>query len=289
MTVSDKGKEILRALTKLEKTSVLSINELRVVLALERIVARIEAHKVLRDKLIFKGGFVLLKIMGSQRFTRDLDALADDMPRYEVSKLVEDALSVDLDDGLYFAKHEIDEFIDQGQYGGFRIKIPFQIGSLPTETHKLKKLSRVHLDIGFGDVISGRAKWSKLVPLIDEETAVPWKVYPIESIYAEKLETLISRGSANSRAKDFYDLVIIFDEAKKRKSLVSAIQKTFSNRGTKLPKSFEAFFNSLDFSIIQRSWGSVELTNDKMTFETCKLRLVVILKVIDGLFLTSLL
>ena len=80
MSQDDKSKYTLRELSRLAKVSTLSINELRVVLALERVVARIEAHKGLRDKLVFKGGFVLLKSFGNQRFTRDLDALAQDIP-----------------------------------------------------------------------------------------------------------------------------------------------------------------------------------------------------------------
>ncbi len=82
MKMSERSKEVLHALAKRAKESALSINELRVVLALERVVARIEAHKVLREKLIFKGGFVLLKTFDNQRFTRDLDALAADMPNW---------------------------------------------------------------------------------------------------------------------------------------------------------------------------------------------------------------
>ena len=85
MTESDKSQEVLRALSALAKSSRLSINELRIILALERIVARIEAHEILREKLIFKGGFVLYKIFESERFTRDLDALARELPRQDLS------------------------------------------------------------------------------------------------------------------------------------------------------------------------------------------------------------
>lgn len=152
MILSERSKEVLRALTKLSKTSALSINELRVVLALERLVARIEAHRILRDKLIFKGGFVLLKTFDSQRFTRDLDALAADMPKQKLLLQVKEALSVDLDDGLYFAEPDLEDLVDQGQYGGYRVRIPFQIGPLPADSHKLKKLSRVHIDVGLYEV-----------------------------------------------------------------------------------------------------------------------------------------
>jgi len=65
--VSDNGKTklVLRRVARLAKTSSLSINELRIVVALERIVARLETHKKLRDALVFKGGFLLLKALDS--------------------------------------------------------------------------------------------------------------------------------------------------------------------------------------------------------------------------------
>jgi hypothetical protein len=283
VTMSEKSKDVLRALAKLSKVSVLSINELRVVLALERVVARIEAHKVLREKLIFKGGFVLLKSFDSQRFTRDLDALASDMPKAKLLSQVKEALDVDLDDGLYFAEPEMENLIDQGQYGGYRVRVPFQIGPLPADAHKIKKLSRVHLDVGFGDVILGKPKRTKMAPVIQAERAVSWKVYPIESIYAEKLETLVSRASANSRAKDLFDLVILFDQVKASTKLGSAIRKTFSNRETELPVSFSGFFETLDLTILERSWGSVELSGGKMTFANCKRSLASVLKGVDAI------
>lgn len=283
MSVADKSKEVLRALAKLSKVSALSINELRVVLALERIVARIEAHAALREGLIFKGGFVLLKSFGSQRFTRDLDALAADMPKQKLLSQVKEALSIDLDDGLYFATPEMEDLVDQGRYGGYRLKIPFQIGPLPSELHKLRKLSRVHLDVGFGDVILGKVIRSKLAPAIEGEKPISWRIYPIESIYAEKLETLVSRGSVNSRAKDLFDLVLLFDVVRSRPRLSTAIRKTFLNRNTELPVSFSEFFKTLDLTILERSWGSVELSSGKMTFASCKRRLREVLKGIDSL------
>ena len=283
MNLSERSKEVLRALARLAKESALSINEIRIVLALERVVARIEAHKVLREKLIFKGGFVLLKTFDSQRFTRDLDALAADMPKQKLLSQVKEALSIDLDDGVYFAESEMEDLVDQGQYGGYRVRIPFQIGPLPTDPHKIKKLSRVHLDVGFGDVILGKPKRTKLAPAIEGEKPVSWKIYPIESIYAEKLETLVSRGSANSRAKDLFDLVVLFDKVKTRARLSTAINQTFTNRKTELPASFAAFFKNLDLTILERSWGSVELSGAKMTFATCNRRLVSVLKGVDSI------
>lgn len=88
MSSNEKRKEVLRELKKLSQSSPLSINELRVILALERIIARVEVKKELKDKLIFKGGFVLLKTLLSNRFTRDLDALAHEIDKENVVPLI---------------------------------------------------------------------------------------------------------------------------------------------------------------------------------------------------------
>lgn len=249
-----------------------------------RVLARIEAHRQLRERLVFKGGFVLLKSLGSQRFTRDLDALAQDIPKQRLLSYLTEALAIDLNDGLYFGDVAVEDLIDQGQYGGYRIKIPFQIGPLPKEARKLNKLSRIHVDVGFGDVILGKPKVAKVNSIVEGEAPLSWRIYPLESIFAEKLETLVSRGSGNSRAKDLFDLVILFEEVKGRKVLKGAIKKTFSNRATDMPTSFAEFFASLDLTVLERAWGSVELTGGNMSFSTCQRRLRGVLRGIDRLF-----
>ena len=119
--------------------------------------------------------------------------------------------------------------------------------------------------------------------IVEGEAPLSWRIYPLESIFAEKLETLVSRGSANSRAKDLFDLVILFNEVKERRGLKGAIKKTFSNRGTEMPTSLAEFFARLDLTILERSWGSVELTGGKMSFASCQRRLRSVLRGIDKL------
>lgn len=280
----EKTKAVLRALKQLSKESELSINELRVLLALERLAARLEAHKTLREKLIFKGGFVLMRAYNSNRFTRDLDALAVETPKEVLVALVQEAVSQNLADSLFYGELEIQDLIDQGRYGGYRIKIPFQIGSFPTEPNKIKKLSRIHLDIGFGDVITTNNSRTELKPLLSEQESFSWKIYPLETIFAEKLETLVSRASANSRGKDLYDISIIFEQVKNSKTLLPSIKETFTNRETVLPESFLDFFNTLDLTILRNSWGAVDLQGEDMSFEECIDKLGLVLKYLDDFY-----
>ena len=81
----------------------------------------------------------------SERFTRDLDALAADISKDELQYLVSEAIKQDLNDGLFYGDVEVEDLVDQGQYGGCRFKLPFQIGALPLDSHKMTKLSRIHL------------------------------------------------------------------------------------------------------------------------------------------------
>lgn len=80
----------LNKLAKTTKTH--SVIDLRMVLALERVIARVEKHKILSKHFVFKGGFVLLKTTNSDRFTRDVDTLAIGLSRKQVPKLMEEAL-----------------------------------------------------------------------------------------------------------------------------------------------------------------------------------------------------
>jgi hypothetical protein len=79
----------------------------------------------------------------------------------------------------------------------------FQIGDAPSED-KIKKLSRVHFDIGIGDFIPDDLPKSLSKLVSDKNNFLSWKVYPPEYIFSEKLQTLVARGEAMSRARDIY-------------------------------------------------------------------------------------
>lgn len=161
------GPKIMESLKKLATSSKgNSINELRLILALERAIARIENHPKLSDHIVFKGGFVLLKTLKTGRFTRDVDALAVGLSRKQVPKLIEDALSADLEDGFWFGNVTTEDLKDQGPYGGYRFTAAYQIGEVPPSgSSKIKRYSRIHLDVGFGDPVETLPK-KQLMPSI---------------------------------------------------------------------------------------------------------------------------
>ena len=252
-----KAKLIKKKLIEFSKSSAnLSINELRIILALERVAARITNHSKLKDHLIFKGGFVMLKAYESGR-----DALGVGLDKKSVSDFVLDALKVDLDDGLWFGDIKVEDLEEQGEYGALRFNSAFQIGS--PDFNKIDKLSRIHFDIGFGDQISKENLSISTKSVLSEQMAVlEWRVYPPEYILSEKLQTLVSRKSANSRAKDIYDLSLLFKMCKDDSKTLKAIKKTFQNRDTNLPSSFREFVKALDTTLLKSSWKSVMLQTD---------------------------
>lgn len=264
-----RGEQVAEALKKLAKNSKShSINDLRTVIALERAVARLENHPKLSSHLVFKGGFVLFKTTDSVRFTRDVDALALGVSRKSVPEMVERALKIDLDDGLWFGDLQVTDLKDQGPYGGYTFNCAFQIGE-PNNVDKeiIKRFSRIHIDVGFGDALEKIPKKKTTPSILPGGKPVSWSVYPLENIFAEKLETLFSRGSANSRAKDVYDMTLIFDVCKDKEALRKAIEGTFKNRETLMPESFEKSARGFDVSIMRGAWPSVEISDVNQEFD----------------------
>ena len=85
----EKAKNLLRTIRALAQSNKrFNINEIRVIVALERAVARLQYHKELAEHLVFKGGFVLLKMFDSERFTRDADALAVSISKQKLKEMI---------------------------------------------------------------------------------------------------------------------------------------------------------------------------------------------------------
>jgi predicted nucleotidyltransferase component of viral defense system len=266
MSRTAQGNNVAEALKLLAKSGHKSFNDLRLLVALERAIARLERHPRLSEHLIFKGGFVLLKTTDTRRFTRDVDALAIGISRSSIVGMIEHALQLDLDDGLWFGDFEVTDLKDQGPYGGYTFNCAFQIGDPPEEESKRKRLSRLHLDVGFGDAIQAMTEKQPMKSLLPESKPVSWSIYPLEYIFAEKLDALFSRASANSRAKDVYDMPLIFPKCDLAK-LRTAITQTFQKRETPIPDSFAATAATFNISVMERSWDSVDLPDGSITFE----------------------
>ena len=106
----------------------------------------------------------------------------------------------------------------------------------------------------------------------------------MEYIIAEKVQTLFDRGSANSRAKDIHDLVYLFPRCQNREALLSAIKKTFENRGTAIPESCVKQAGQFDKTILKAAWPGVAALDKKVVFDTAWETLIKHLRDLDGRF-----
>lgn len=217
-------------------------------LLLERFLSRLGQSDYV-DKLIFKGGFLLAYMMKIGRETVDLDFLLNRMKgeEKELPKVCKEIAAISCDDGFSFSFAKI-ELLSQPHmnYPGFRI-------TLNAEFAKMK--DKIHIDIGIGDTVHPEPYEIKLIqykgkPFFEGSTSL--LVYPPETIFAEKLETVLSKGARNSRMKDYHDLYLLscsrlIDPVK----LGNAISDTFENRKASLTL---IQFDPTELKLLQKLW-----------------------------------
>lgn len=231
---------------------------------IERMIARILTTP-LKDELIFKGGYVGLRVYESQRYTVDLDAVIKSIKNKKQLNSLQKAIESDIGDGVWFKLENEEELPLQTYAGG--IKQIYRVG-LGERPEKISKASVVHFDIGFDDAIIPAPKNVKISSILGNEE-ISWKVYPIETIIAEKLHAFIFRDGGSSRAKDLYDLSFYVPKAKE-KTLKKAIQACFKQRKTELPKSIFETMKFYDFFLVEKSWNKVtSVVSEKIDFESC--------------------
>lgn len=232
-------------------------NSLAVEFAIERLVTRLQADTTLAKHLIFKGGFVLLKAYDSNRATIDLDASIQGVAIEDAESKAATVIMQDWQDGLWMGAIAAEDLRHQTEYAGRRLTIRFSFGKPQTDASRLGKLI---LDIGVADKITPGPIHSKIQPLLGGEP-ISWKIYPVETIAAEKLHALVAHGSQNSRVKDIYDLVLLIPKCRDRTILKKAIERTFEHRQTEIPPSFSGYWRTLDKTVLKRSSGAIHAAN----------------------------
>lgn len=223
-------------------------NDVWQIIVLERWLARLasSSHK---KHLIFKGGLCLTQYIELHRVTRDLDFLVRgiDANLDTVREAVTSISTLDLKDGFRFSEVTVKTLEHEHMnYPGFGVSAVAKLG-----TTKVK----FFIDLGVGDVVRPRNLTIHLsanddAPLFEKEIAL-W-AYPIEVIFAEKFETAISRGDANSRMKDYLDMILLLRSLEMdSKNLKNSIAATFENRKTRL---MELKFSQAAGETLQGRW-----------------------------------
>ena len=195
----------------------------------ERILERISKSSY-RGKIILKGGLLLTSIIGDdERTTKDMDATLKGIPltKNEVEKVFNEILNMDIDDEVLFKIISIKDIRLENEYGGFRLNILSKLDNNKTY---------ITVELTTGDVITPREiKYN--YNSIFEDKKIPIMSYTLETILAEKFQTVVNRGLLNTRLKDFYDIYILVNTKMSelsKENLINAIKNTFKRRKTLL-------------------------------------------------------
>ena len=184
------------------------------------------------DKFVFKGGFFLSTSLGiNLRSTMDIDFLLRKMnlTMENIVNVLKEVSLIDIGDNVTFEYQNINEIRRDDEYGGYNIVL---LGKL----ENIKET--ISIDVATGDPITPSAMDYRYKCLFDEEI-LSFKAYNFETILAEKLQTILFRGIANSRSKDFYDIFIIYKlrwNDIDTKVLKEAFVNTCNYRGTVFAK-----------------------------------------------------
>lgn len=193
----------------------------------EHVLMRLEKSEY-KDNIILKGGVLLSSIIGNDlRTTKDIDATLKGLPLTieMVEEIFKEILSIDIKDNVYFELVSIKDIRITDEYGGFRLNIKGTFYKIRTN---------FFIEITTGDIITPREIKYKYSSIF-EDKKINIMAYTIETIIAEKFESIISKNITTTRAKDFYDLYILIDNHKDEIDngvLKIAVINTFNKRNT---------------------------------------------------------
>lgn len=222
----------------------------------EHVLMRLEKSKY-KDNIILKGGVLLSSIIGSDmRTTKDIDATLKSIPLNEESirNIFEEILSIDINDDFIFKIENIKDIRLEDEYGGYRINVYGEFDKLKTH---------FFIEVTTGDIITPREIKYKYNSIFEDKT-IDIMAYTIETIIAEKLESIISKNITTTRAKDFYDMYVIVNnhiDKVDKNILIKAIKRTFKHRNT----NFNIEYLNDMFAIIKNSIVLKELFDNYST------------------------
>lgn len=221
----------------------------------DRFMERLVTSKY-KNNFILKGGFYLSKLFGiDNRSTIDIDTAIQntELDKKNIKNIINEILNIDTNDNVIFLLEEITSIREEDEYGGLRVTVIFKLDNIK---------DKFHIDIATGDPIYPGPKYYNYQTLINNKE---YKVltYSIETILAEKIETILSKLEKSSRMKDYYDIYMIYKfefERINKNNLKITIEKTFKKRNfNQNPiKNIEIIKSS---EILKIKWKSYTLKN----------------------------
>lgn len=197
---------------------------------MERFLERVSLSEY-NNKFIFKGGMMVSSIVGiDNRSTMDIDTTLKNinLSIEDIQTALNNIIKIPIDDGIIFSVKNLSEIMDDAEYPGVRASLEAKLENMKTP---------LKIDFSTGDAITPK-EIEYNYNLMFENRSIKILAYNIETILAEKMETVLSRSIANTRLRDFYDLRILYDTVDiDYEKLKSALFATSKKRNT---------FNMLD-------------------------------------------
>lgn len=194
---------------------------------MERFLERI-ANSKYKDNFIIKGGMLVTSMVGiSLRSTMDIDASIENqnLSANDAWKIISEIKNIDLGDSVTFEIVDVSEIMDQMEYPGIRVSLKAIMG---------KMINPIKIDISTGDAITPQSIEYNYRLLL-EDKAISLRSYNLETVLAEKLQTILVRGISNTRMRDYYDIDILlslYGENVDERTLKEAFNATCKKRGT---------------------------------------------------------
>lgn len=194
---------------------------------MERFLERVSLSKY-RDNFILKGGMLVASIVGvDMRATMDIDTTVKALPLNEqdARKIIEEICEIQIEDGVTYRITSVKEIMEDFDYPGIRMMLEANLGRMR---------QTIRIDISTDDVITPGAVDYEY-KLMFEERTISLLTYNLESLLAEKIQTILARGIANTRMRDFYDVYEIMQvklELVNSKTLRDAFDATCKKRET---------------------------------------------------------
>lgn len=222
---------------------------------MERFLERISLSDY-KDRFILKGGMLVAAMVGlDARSTMDLDATVKgaNVSVEDVENIISSILSVPMEDGVEFQVKRISEIMEEAEYPGVRVSMETTFDGVRTP---------LKIDISTGDVITPREVRYSFKLMLEDRSIEVW-AYNLETVLAEKLETVISRNVTNTRMRDFYDIHILkqlHGESLSASVLRDALAATATKRGTlEQMKDAAAVFDEVEESpVMEKLWQSYQ-------------------------------
>lgn len=192
----------------------------------ERLLVRLSASEY-KEKFVLKGGMLVAAIVGlDNRATMDMDTTLKNLPLTPeaIRSALEEICSIAFDDGVVYEIGTISPIRKDDIYGGYRVMLNARFDII---------LTPLSIDVSTGDVITPHAVQYNFSEIFDDEKSYELWAYNIETVMAEKVETILRRGIFNTRPRDFYDAYILTTTQKFDITVFEdALKATANHRGT---------------------------------------------------------